>query len=107
MIEKYSNFRKKQKKTVREIIPDDLIGDGSILPLASGFRLLLALYAGLFVMFALTNFSQHPSPRTLTLKPLESAFQRLVFVDMNLRHLFSLPSRISPETAPFPRRDAD
>ena len=70
--------------------------EGSILPLASGFRLLLALYAGLFVMFALTNLGQNTSTRALPLKTLKSAFQRLVFVDMNFRHLFSLPSRISP-----------
>lgn len=64
----------------------------SILPLASGFRLLLALHAGLFIMFALTNLGQNASTGALALKTLQSAFQRFVLVDMNLRHLFSLPS---------------
>ena len=61
---------------------------GSILPLASGFRLLLALYTGFFVMFALTNLGQDARARALALKTLESAFQGFVFVDMNLRHCF-------------------
>lgn len=47
-------------------------------------------------MLTLTNFSQNARARTLTLKTLQSTLQRLVFVDMNLRHLFSLPSHISP-----------
>ena len=75
----------------------------SILPLPSGFRLLLALYAGLFIMFALTNFCQDASAGALTLKTLQRAFQRFVLVYMNLRHLFSLPSLISPETTPLAR----
>ena len=79
----------------------------SILPLTGGFSLLLAFHAGLFVMFALTDFGQHTSARTLTLKTLEGAFQRLVLVNMNLRHLFSLPSLISPETTPLARCDAE
>ena len=52
-------------------------------------------------MFALTNLSQYAGTGTLTLEALQSAFQRFVLVDMNLRHLFSLPSLISPETTPF------
>ena len=75
----------------------------SVLALTSGFRLLLALYAGLFIMFALTNFCQDARAGTLTLETLERAFQRFVLVDMNLRHLFSLPSLISPETTPHIR----
>ena len=71
--------------------------------LPSGFRLLLALYAGLFIMFALTNFCQDARAGALTLETLERAFQRFVLVDMNLRHLFSLPSLISPETTPSAR----
>ena len=57
-------------------------------------------------MLALTNLSQDARARALTLKPLESALQRFVLVDMNLRHLFSLPSHISPETTPVKRRMA-
>ena len=67
-----------------------------ILPLAGGFSLLLALHAGLFVVFTLANFSQHTSTCALTLKTLQSRLQRFVFVDMDFRHLFSLPSHIPP-----------
>ena len=67
-----------------------------ILPLAGSFSLLLALHAGLFVVFTLANFSQHTSTCALTLKTLQSRLQRFVFVDMDFRHLFSLPSHISP-----------
>ena len=78
----------------------------SIFPLPSGFRLLLALHTGLFIVLTLPNLGQNARARALTLKPLESAFQRFVLVDMNLRHLFSLPSHISPETTPSSRCDA-
>ena len=91
----------KIKKTARNI--RTAFKDGLILPLASGFRLLLAANTGLFIVLTLANLGDNACAGALTLEPLESAFQRLVFVYMNLRHLFSLPSHISPETTPLPR----
>ena len=73
-----------------------LVVIGSILPLPSGFGLLLAANTGLFIMFTLAYLSQNAGTSALPLEALESAIQRLVFVHMNFRHLFSLPSHISP-----------
>ena len=76
-----------------------------ILTLAGCFSLILALHAGLLVMLTLTDLSQHA--RALPLKALQSAFQRLVLLDPDLRHLVSLPSPLSPGHRCFPQRIGD
>ena len=57
-------------------------------------------------MLTLTNLGHNAGARALTLETLEGAFQRLVFLDAYFRHLFSLPSPISPWLSPFTRRMA-
>lgn len=61
---------------------------GSVLPLSRGFRLLLALYAGLLVMLALAHFGEDAAAGALALEPLQRAFKRFVFLDPYLRHLY-------------------
>ncbi len=72
-----------------------------IAALTSGFRLLLALYAGLLIMFTLTHLGHDAGTGALTLETLESAFKRFVFLHAYFRHLFSLPSPISPGRSPY------
>ena len=59
--------------------------------LASSLRLLATLDAGALVMLSAADLSQDASLSAATLKTLQSAIQRLVFLNMNFRHLFSLP----------------
>ena len=61
---------------------------GSVLPLSRGFRLLLALYAGLLVMLALAHLGQDAAAGTLALEAFQSALKRFVFLYTNLRHCF-------------------
>ena len=65
------------------------------LVLAGSFRLLLTLQAGADVMLALLNFSDNALLSTATLKTTQSALQRLVFLNANFRHFFSLPPMAS------------
>lgn len=65
-----------------------------VLALASCFRLLLALYAGLLVMFSLAKFSEYAGSCTLSLKTTERAVQCFVFFNSDLCHLYSLPPQI-------------
>ena len=76
----------------------------SVLTLPRSLSLLLALYTGLLIMFALANLCQNAG--TGALKPLQRAFQRLVFLDTNFRQLFSLPSPLSPGHRCFLQRMA-
>ena len=62
-----------------------------ILALSCSLRLLLALYAGLFVAFSLAELCQGPRACDLTLKATECAVQRLAFLDSNFCHFLSLP----------------
>ena len=73
---------------------------GSVAALPSGFRLLLALYAGLLIMLTLTNLGHDAGAGALALETLQSAFQGFVFLDTYFRHLFYLPSPISPWHTP-------
>ena len=57
----------------------------------SGLRLLPALDAGALIVLPAPDLRQDAGLGTAALKALESAVQRLVFLDMNFRHLFSLP----------------
>ena len=65
--------------------------------LTGGFGLFLALYAGLFIMLALTNFLKDAAAGALPLKPFERTFQGLIFADTNLGRLAS--SRTHGRTA--------
>ena len=56
---------------------------GSILALASRLSLLLALYAGLLIMFATPCISKDAGAGALTLPTLEGALQGLIFTNMN------------------------
>ena len=47
--------------------------------------------AGAFVMLSAANLRQDAGLGTATLETLQGAVQRLVFLDMNFRHLSSLP----------------
>ena len=71
-----------------------------ILALTGSFGFLLALYAGLLIMLTLANLSHNARARALALETLESALQGFVFLDSYFRHLFSLPSPISPWQSP-------
>ena len=61
------------------------------LSLTSSFGLLLTLYAGLFVMFSLTEFCEYTASCTLSLKSSECAVKRFIILDFNFCHLFPLP----------------
>ena len=74
----------------------DFLRIRSPLAFASGFSLLLAFYAGLFVMFTFTDFLEDATTGALPLKSLERTFQGLIFANTYLGHLLSLPSLISP-----------
>ena len=59
--------------------------------LSSCLGLLAALDAGTLVMLPAADLSQNAGFRTTALEALERAVQRLIFLDMDFRHLFSLP----------------
>ena len=73
-----------------------LVKNKSIFALAGSFCLLLALYAGLFVMLTLANFLQHAGACTLAFEPLQSAFQGFILANTYLGHWLSLPSLNAP-----------
>ena len=62
--------------------------DRSILALAGGFRLLLALDAGLLIMLTLADFRQNAGPGTLPFEALQRAFQRFILFHTDFRHSF-------------------
>ena len=55
----------------------------SILALPGSLSLLLALYAGLFIMFATPCISKDTGAGALTLPTLEGALQGFIFTNMN------------------------
>jgi len=59
-----------------------------VLALACGFSLLLTLYAGLFVMLALTDLLNDARAGTLPLKTLERTLQRFILADSYLGHCY-------------------
>ena len=68
-----------------------------ILSLASSFGLLLALYAGLLIVFSLAKLGKDAGTSHSSLKATECAVQRLAFLYSDLCH-FCFPSlRILPE----------
>ena len=57
-----------------------------VLSLASGFRLLLALHAGLLIVFSLAKLGEDAGTGGCTLKATKSAVQRLAFLDSDFCH---------------------
>jgi len=69
-----------------------------VLSLASGFRLLLALHAGLLIVFSLAKLGEDAGTSHCSLKAAKCAVQGLAFFHSNFCHfLFSLPPLL-PET---------
>ena len=66
------------------------VASKSILALSGGFCLLLALYAGLFVMLTSADLCEDAAASALSLPSLESAFQGFVFTDSDF-HFFPSP----------------
>ena len=58
-----------------------------VLSLACSLRLLLTLYAGLFVVLSLTKLGKDSRTSTLTLKATERAVKRLALFYFNFCHL--------------------
>ena len=59
-----------------------------ILVLACSLALLAALYARALIILSLSEVSQNTCLSSVTLKSLQSAIERLVLFNVNLRHLF-------------------
>ena len=59
-----------------------------VLVLASCFGLLAALNAGALVVLLLSQISQNTGLSAAALKSLKSVVQRLVFLDVDFRHVF-------------------
>ena len=69
-----------------------------VFSLASCFRLFLALYAGLLIMFSLAKLGKDAGTSSCTLKATKCAVQRLAFLDSDFCHfLFSLPPHIAKD----------
>jgi hypothetical protein len=57
--------------------------------------LLATLHAGALVMLSLTDLGQNAGLGTAALETLQRAVQRLIFLDVNFRHLYFPPSAAS------------
>ena len=69
-----------------------------VLSLASSFRLLLALYAGLLIVFSLAKLGKDAGTSHCTLKAAKCAVKRLAFFNFNLCHFsVSLPPHIAED----------
>ena len=67
-----------------------------VLSLASGFRFLLALYAGLLIVFSLAKLGKDAGTSHCTLKATESTVKRLALFYSNFCHFsVSLPPHIA------------
>ena len=67
-----------------------------IFSLASSFRLFLALYAGLLIVFSLAKLGKDAGTSHCTLKATKSAVKRLAFFNFNFCHFsISLPPHIA------------
>ena len=72
-----------------------------VLVLASCFGLLTALNAGALVVLLLSQIGQNTGLSAAALKSLKSVVQRLVFLDVDFRHLFpSLQIRLAALQGP-------
>ena len=61
------------------------------LSLSRGFRLLLALYTRLYVMFALADLRENTRLRALPLETAERAVKGFVLLDSYFRHIYPSP----------------
>ena len=67
-----------------------------VLVLASGLGFLTALDAGALVVLLLSEVGQNAGLRAAALESLQSVVQRLVFLDVDFRHVFpSLQIRLA------------
>lgn len=67
-----------------------------VLVLASGLGFLTALDAGALVVLLLSEVGQNAGLRAAALESLQSVIQRLVFLDVDFRHVFpSLQIRLA------------
>lgn len=72
-----------------------------IFVLAGGLGLLAAFDAGALIVFFLSQVSQNAGLCTASLESLKSVVQRLVFLDVNFRHVFpSLQTRLAALQGP-------
>ena len=62
-----------------------------VLSLASGFRLLLALHAGLLIVFSLAKLGEDAGTGGCTLKATKSAIQRFAFLNSDFCHFLIPP----------------
>ena len=72
-----------------------------VLALTGGFRLLLALYAGLLIMLPFSGFSQNAGTGSHTLESAKSALQRFVFPNTYFRHRVFPPLAIAGTVWPM------
>ena len=62
-----------------------------ILSLSCCFRLLLALYAGLFIVLSLTELCEYTGACTLLLEATKSVIKRFAFSELNFCHFYFPP----------------
>ena len=68
-----------------------------ILSLSCSLRLLLTLYAGLFVVLSLTKLSENARTSGCALKATKCTIKRLAFFNFDFCHVFSLPPLVDKE----------
>ena len=62
-----------------------------VLSLSCCFRLLLALYAGLFIVLSLTELCEYTGACTLLLEATKSVIKRFAFSELNFCHFIFPP----------------
>ena len=67
-------------------IPTNVLVISFVFVLACGLGLLTAFNAGTLIILFLPQIREHPGLRAIALKPFQSAFQRLIVLDMDFRH---------------------
>ena len=90
---KSGHFSTRQKRKGLSTLPSFVCGFAfsSILALAGGFGLLLALHTGLLVVLTTTDLGEDATAGALALPSLESAFQGFVFSDSDFHFSPSPP----------------
>ena len=85
------NVKKAKKGEAFRLLLFCLVFFRSILALAGGFSLLLALHAGLLIVLTTTDLGEDATAGALALPSLESAFQGFVFSDSDFQFSPSPP----------------
>ena len=93
-----SNFQRSRRIYFRLLLDSKEL---LILSLACSFGLLLALYAGLFVVLSLTKLGKDSRTSTLTLETTERAVKRLALFYFNFCHLFFPPLALKGSVSKF------